>query len=165
MISALVVNKKAQRSSQGLKKGFGVKDDEAERQKLYRYWGRLPHKPTADWQTEDDSSLPVRALRFARTAVRPDQIAFRRAVFLAYKGRCAVTGCAIKDALDAAHLSGRDWRRGHNAASDGVLLRKDLHALYDAGLITVVPGGRVTAAPEVRQEYKGLDGRRVARPA
>lgn len=43
-----------------------------------------------------------------------------------YGWRCAVTGTAVRDALDAAHLPGRDWRVA-NQASDGVLLRADLH--------------------------------------
>ncbi|RYF53736.1 MAG: HNH endonuclease [Comamonadaceae bacterium] len=79
--------------------------------------------------------------KFARVASRPEQAAFRRRVFLAHGGACVVTGCRIVEALDAAHRTGRDWRLGHNQATDGMLLRKDIHALYDSGLIAVGEDG------------------------
>lgn len=53
-----------------------------------------------------------------------------------HKGACGVTGCTIRAALDAAHRAGRDWRQRHNSGDDGLLLRKDIHALYDAELVT-----------------------------
>lgn len=64
-------------------------------------------------------------------------------MLLAHKGACAVTGCTIRAALDAARRTGRDLRQGHNSGDDGLLLRKDIHALYDAGLVTIDEGGEV----------------------
>ncbi|MGG2041265.1 hypothetical protein [Burkholderia gladioli] len=65
----------------------------------------------------------ARAARYLNVEIRQDQPAFRKAVFEAYGGRCAVSGCDIPEALEAAHLHGRNWRAGHNAATDGILLR------------------------------------------
>jgi hypothetical protein len=73
--------------------------------------------------------------RFATVPVRPEQAAFRRALFERFDGRCALTGCAVAELLDAAHLPGRDWALGHNTTEDGILLRTDLHRALDTGLI------------------------------
>ncbi|WP_176330966.1 HNH endonuclease signature motif containing protein [Burkholderia vietnamiensis] len=78
---------------------------------------------------------PEGALRFTSAPVRPEQAAFRRALFERFNGRCALTGCAVAELLDAAHLPGRRWELGHNTADDGILLRADLHRALDTGLI------------------------------
>lgn len=101
--------------------------------------------------------------RYVERLIRPEQAAFRRAVFAAYENRCAITGCDVPEVLEAAHLHGRDWRVGHNAASDGILLRRDLHALYDRGLLDVVEGVARFSA-DVIHHYAHLDGRSVAPP-
>ena len=157
VITAVIVSAKTGRCSDGLGKEFGVVDDHRERERLYAYWQRrqdgAPRPPVLTAGT-----LEERATRFASVAVRPDQVKFRRAVFLAHGGRCAVSGCDVDAALDAAHLIGRDWRRGRNRADDGLLLRKDLHALYDRGLLTITEGGVVALAPLLVQHYKEYSG-------
>lgn len=161
IITALVVNKRTRRCSVGLENEFGVRDDEAERQRLYEYWKasaaapKLPEPPTA--------TLEVKAARFVSVEARPDQAAFRRQVFLAYGGRCVVTGCDLVCALDAAHKHGRDWRKGHNRAEDGYLLRKDLHALYDNDLLRISEAGLVELDPPLMEQYRQFAGIKVAR--
>lgn len=153
IISALVVNAKSRRCSSGLRTEFGVTDDRRERKSLYDYW----EKHEADAQPADESKcINMRALRFAVAAARPEQAQFRRLVFVACNGKCIVTECAIPEALDAAHKRGRNWRKGHNSADDGWLLRKDLHALYDAHLIDVDNDGNVIAQPLVKRHYPDL---------
>jgi hypothetical protein len=157
VLTAVVVNRVTRRCSNGIEKEFGVVDDEAERQKLYAYW---EHKQTeiSELDDEHDQSLPARAARFARVKVRPGQARFRRAVFLACNGRCVLTGCSLDKALDAAHKTGRSWQRGHNGAKDGILLRKDLHALYDAGHLKIDKGGVVRLDPAAAAHYPDLQG-------
>lgn len=161
ILTALVVNAGTGRCSAGLEREFGVADDIAEREALYQYWRRRADSSMTDFEPADDS-LKQRAARFARQAVRPEQAAFRKRVFLGAKGVCVVSGCDIARALDAAHIKGRDWRKGHNKASDGILLRKDLHALYDGGLLTIDKGGAVSLAHAAQGHYPGLQGKRVA---
>lgn len=67
---------------------------------------------------------------------RLKQQSFRVRVGERFGWRCAVTGTAVRDVLDAAHLPGRDWRVV-NEASDGVLLRADLHRLLDRGIAEI----------------------------
>lgn len=55
--------------------------------------------------------------------------------------------------MEAAHLEGRNWREGHNDAKDGILLRRDVHALYDKGLIAISKAGKVTVDNRVEWEY------------
>ncbi len=110
----------------------------------------------------DPNSLEERAKRFAQVEVRTQQGAFRKAVFLACGGRCVVSGCSIPEALEAAHVEGRSWRDGHNAASDGILLRRDLHALYDTGLLSFAENMLVRLSPAVREHYGVFEGVDVA---
>lgn len=159
IITALIVGKESGDCSEGLRKEFGIEDGAAERQKLYAYWQeREQRSPNSD---AGDARLVNKADRFASVAVRPEQAAFRRRVFLAWGGRCAITECDVRSALDAAHRKGRDWRAGHNLASDGLLLRKDLHALYDAGLLGVSDQGVVSLDPSIRGHYGSLEGQRL----
>ncbi|MCT7325023.1 HNH endonuclease [Ralstonia mojiangensis] len=109
----------------------------------------------------DEKGGPVspeeRVARYMEVVIRQEQPAFRKAVFAAYGGRCAISGCDIPEALEAAHLRGRDWRAGQNEATDGILLRRDLHTLYDRGLLELSDG--VTRfSPRVVHHYVHLEG-------
>lgn len=158
VITALIVDKETGRCSDGLFDEFGIDDDQAERERLYAFWGEAgePLPPTAKepapsaTPAEDFEAMVV---RFTKAAVRPEQAPFRQAVFRRFQGRCVVTGCSAPEALEAAHLLGRDWRQGHNDASDGLLLRRDIHALYDKGLVKIAEDLRVEVDPAVASDY------------
>ena len=82
-------------------------------------------------------------LETVRTSVRydrPEQQRLRDDLIKLRGPVCAVSGAAPECTLDAAHLPGRDWRLGHNAADDAILLRADLHRLLDAGLAQIDGG-------------------------
>jgi hypothetical protein len=71
-------------------------------------------------------------------AVRRGQPAFRRQVMEAYGGACGVSGCTTSAVLEAAHIS--PYRGAHtNHVCNGVLLRADLHTLFDLGLLAIEP--------------------------
>ena len=72
--------------------------------------------------------------------VRPrlGQGGFRVSVIQAYERRCVVTGEKTLPALEAAHiLSVKD--QGTHETSNGLLLRRDLHALFDQHYLTIAP--------------------------
>lgn len=75
-----------------------------------------------------------RERRQTEVVLRQGQAAFRAALMAAYEGRCALTGCDVAQALQAAHIVPY---RGEetNVVTNGLLLRADIHALFDAGLI------------------------------
>lgn len=92
---------------------------------------------------------------------------FRRRLRVAYGDRCCITGCDVVEALDIAHLD-RFKNASHNHPGNGLLLRKDLRALLDAGLIAIDPISRtVYLASRTRSypEYNGLDGRKLREPS
>jgi len=101
------------------------------------YW---PGTLTTDGRPAKERSRIVQA--------RLEQPAFKKAVMARYNHRCVVTNCATRELLDAAHLPGRDWRMGHNGASDGIPLRADVHRALDNGLIELDENHRLKSASE-----------------
>jgi hypothetical protein len=106
---------------------------------------------------------PSSSPQFANVEQRPEQGEFRKRVKDAYQGKCAISGCNVDKALDAAHKKGRDWHK-HNQAEDGYLLRKDLHALYDEGLLTISDKGKVEINIEMAKYYKDFVGIKISTP-
>lgn len=76
--------------------------------------------------------------RGRRCVTREGQVSFRMRLLDAYGGRCALTGERTVPVLEAAHIQPYLGRRS-NHVQNGLLLRADLHDLYDDGYITVVP--------------------------
>lgn len=161
LISSLIVSENTGKCSSDFFEASGVKDDETERECVRAHWAEQPSADSFDFDELPNESLEVRAIKFATVARRPDQAAFRKAVYEAYGGKCAITGCGLGAALDAAHRHGCDWRDGHNRSTDGLLLRKDLHALYDRHLLNIDANGIVDLTDEVLQHYPELAGRRI----
>jgi hypothetical protein len=160
VITALVVNRKTRLCGAGFRIEFGV-DEETERRKLYMYWRNNENEVPVDSGQAD--SLEVRAAKFVSVEARPAQAAFRKKLFDAYRGECAISGCNIVETLDAAHKTGRDWRM-HNEASDGFLLRKDLHALYDKNLLQIDITGLITVGEDAMTYYGQFEGVQIAKP-
>lgn len=106
--------------------------------------------------------LEQRAARFAQVQTRPDQGAFRDAVFRACGSRCVISGCAVPETLETAHLLDRYWSQGHNSTTDGLLLRRDLHNLYDCRLLQISEVGRVELSGDAREYYGEFNGKVAA---
>jgi putative restriction endonuclease len=74
---------------------------------------------------------------------------FKRAVATAYRNRCAVTCSATFPSLEAAHI--RPFAEGgEHAVSNGLLLRTDVHRLYDRGYLSIDPDLRLRVSPQLR---------------
>ena len=97
--------------------------------------------------------------------VRPrlGQGAFRVLVTDAYQRRCAMTGERTLPALEAAHIQ-RYSESGPHQVDNGLLLRSDLHHLFDLGYLTVTNdyviqvSRRIRAEFENGRDYYALDG-------
>lgn len=74
--------------------------------------------------------------RMASIRVRRGQPKFRADLIGAYGGRCAVTGTRIEDLLEAAHIVPHAEQTNYRV-SNGLLLRADIHTLYDLQLLSV----------------------------
>ena len=69
---------------------------------------------------------------------RRGQAGFRQALMLAYGARCAISACNVSEVLEAAHI--KPYLGEHtNVVPNGILLRADLHTLFDLRLIRVEP--------------------------
>ncbi|MGF6306123.1 putative restriction endonuclease [Bradyrhizobium sp. i1.8.4] len=100
---------------------------------------------------------------------RLGQGAFRVAVTEAYDRQCAITGGKVLPALDAAHIKPYS-EGGHHAKSNGILLRKDIHSVFDAGYVTIKDDLTFSVSKKVKEvfnngeEYLRLHGRSVRPP-
>lgn len=86
---------------------------------------------------------------FRKVAVRQGQSAFRDRLMVAYGGRCAVTGCTVEEVLQAAHIE--PYSQGRNSStSNGILLRADIHSLFDLGIVRIRGDYAIDAPDSVR---------------
>jgi len=103
---------------------------------------------------------------FAAILRRQGQQAFRRRLLRAYRNRCAITGTQTSWVLEAAHIT--PYRGAQtNALSNGLILRADIHTLFDLGLISIDPNTLTVTVSSLLAgtEYAQLEGNRLARPA
>ncbi len=64
------------------------------------------------------------------------QKSFRDKLLKAYEYKCAVTGCDVVATLEACHIM--PYNGDHtNHIQNGILLRSDIHVLFDLGLLTI----------------------------
>ena len=83
---------------------------------------------------------------------RLGQGAFRVVVTDAYERRCAVTGERTLPILDAAHI--RSYKSGgEHEGSNGLLLRTDVHKLFDLGYVTIDPDHRFVVSRRLKEDF------------
>lgn len=101
---------------------------------------------------------------------RLGQGTFRIAVETAYDRACAVTGEHSLPVLEAAHIQPYSGGGAHSTPN-GLLLRRDIHRLFDLGYVTVTADSRFRVSGALRDEfqngrtYYALDGEAVRPPA
>jgi hypothetical protein len=79
-----------------------------------------------------------RKRRLQEVVQRRGQPKFRRKLLAAYNGKCAVTGCDARPALEAAHILPYTGEKS-SQVSNGLLLRSDIHTLFDLDLLGIDP--------------------------
>jgi len=101
---------------------------------------------------------------------RLGQGAFRIAVTDAYGRQCAVSGGRVLPALEAAHI--KPYRSGgKHDISNGILLRTDIHRVFDSGYATIDTDLRFVVSDRVKtdfnngNEYLRLHGTKLIPPA
>ena len=107
----------------------------------------------------------ARSKILAAVVRRRGQSAFRDALRDAYGDRCCLTDCNLVDVLEAAHI--HPYRGDQtNVVSNGLLLRADIHTLFDLFLLRIDPMSlTVEISPKlIGTEYASLRGRRIATP-
>ena len=124
-------------------------------------------KPTRD-SADDSVSVDEDRGRddkrqLAAIKVRRGQPEFRERLLAAWERKCVVTGCRVVGLLEAAHITphgeGVDYR-----TSNGLLLRADIHTLYDLGLLSIDQYMRIHLAGELQySEYRQYGGKQIDR--
>jgi len=98
---------------------------------------------------------------------RLGQGAFRILVTDAYKRRCAMTGEKTLPVLEAAHIKPVSLA-GQHEVKNGLLLRSDLHILFDKGYLTVDRSHTINVSRRIKEEYENgrdyyaLHGRKLS---
>lgn len=93
--------------------------------------------------------------RYATDVIaRPGQALLRRTLLLVDRC-CALTGEAMPMVLDAAHITAVA-NGGGDVYSNAILLRTDLHRLYDGGAFTLDENGLAHAEQSLSTYYKEL---------
>jgi putative restriction endonuclease len=87
---------------------------------------------------------------------RIGQGTFRVAVTQAYQRQCAITRERALPALEAAHIRPFAETTEHYVRQ-GLLLRSDVHRLFDRGYITVTPDLRVEASHRMKDDFNDGD--------
>ncbi len=141
-------NTAVRRFRQGLARGLRTPDAVCTVHLLDQRFGRA----------EFVKALPVRfeqayRARYGIVELRTRQKEFSKRIFERYRGRCPISGCDEPAALEAAHLGAKGgWRTNH---TEGILLRRDLHALMDAGKLEIIDGV-VSVSSEHYQQFNGV---------
>lgn len=157
----------------GIQQGKNYQLDEGEGRRVFM--DCLERAQTGDhyWNVDRDPQIVAAdAPRYGKLAtVRPrlGQGLFSLAVRDAYGRACAVTGEHSGPVLEAAHIMPYG-RGGQHRVDNGLLLRSDLHRLYDRGYVTVTPDYVFRVGDRLREEFKngrsyyGLHGTEIKRP-
>lgn len=120
--------------------------------------GRLnPTSPSSP--APADSAMDGKRVEQVLRVIRDGQADFRKRLIEHYGAVCMVTGTSHASVIDAAHITPYNGT-STNTLSNGLLLRKDIHALFDAGLLLVSPTLVVSVSRAISDAcYRDLDGR------
>lgn len=116
-------------------------------------------------QFDPENLADARRRVLASIVQRQGQPAFRSQLLKLYGSRCAFSGCALAEILDAAHILPYKGPLT-NHPQNGLLLRTDLHTLFDLGLLAVHTKTMsiVTSPALENSSYAGFLGCRVRLP-
>jgi putative restriction endonuclease len=87
------------------------------------------------------------------TRVRLGQGAFRVLITDAYDRKCAISGEKTLPVLDAAHIKPYE-QSGPHSISNGLLLRTDLHKLFDKGYLTITTDFKIEVSRRIKEEFE-----------
>jgi len=121
-------------------------------------------KALEDGAFDPSNEADSRSRTAALIVRRQGQPAFRAKLLKVYGGCCAISRCDCPDALEAAHI--RPFKGSHtNHIQNGILLRCDLHTLFDLGKIRILPTYKVSVADDLQGTvYREFHNRRLFLP-
>ena len=107
-------------------------------------------------EAKDDD---VNGFRLQLSRIRRGQNKFRFNLFKVYGIQCVISKCNVEQVLHACHISPHSIS-GDNRVSNGILLRADLHELFDLNLIAIHPETKqVHVSNQLKDtEYRSFEG-------
>lgn len=97
---------------------------------------RLSPANSDDDNSGDSTELAIRIER--SILARRGQAKFRKKIRARFNDKCCVTGSTLLDVLEAAHIELVAGKDNHDVRN-GLLLRTDIHTLFDLGLVGIHP--------------------------
>lgn len=96
--------------------------------------------------------------------IRRGQSTFRKNLIEAYRGKCAVTGTNVLETLEVAHIFPYNGIKT-NHVTNGLLLRADIHTLFDLGLLGVNKDYVVVVSSSLNgSDYAKYHGKKIRLP-
>lgn len=124
-----------------------------------------------DDEAEEDASgeytptgEDLRDLTLSQIRIRRGQHSFRELLRHQFNNCCAMTGCRTPAVLEAAHISRYLGDKDHHP-TNGLLLRADVHTLFDLNLLGIKPDElKIEVHPKIADDYGFLAGRTLNCP-
>ena len=119
--------------------------------KFHRFIASLPARSSAAFNRRDKKLNGGHRLRTVKTRIGQGE--FRTRLREKFGDVCAISGPNHQSALDAAHLYSYSEVGTHHE-DGGLLLRRDIHRLFDLGLIAIEPDHLVV---DIHDDLKAVD--------
>jgi len=141
-----------------------VTEQESQETKEEKKFREIESDLRDEGQFDPTSIEDARDIQFRAIVQRSGQSAFRNKLLKAYQGKCAISGTECTQTLEAAHIVpylGDET----NHIQNGVLLRSDLHTLFDLDLLKITEDMKVRIDLSVKSAlYRQHDGAGIFLP-
>ncbi|MCB1930534.1 MAG: HNH endonuclease [Rhodocyclaceae bacterium] len=133
-----------------------------------RNWIEEIPEEVTQYSFTPDPERDARQRVLRELCARQGQVRFRHELLKIYGSRCAITGCGLEHVLEAAHIT--PYLGPHtNELPNGLLLRADIHTLWDKGLVAAdEKTRRVWIHPALRngdpEYFESIDGKTLLEP-
>ena len=108
----------------------------------------------SNWEFNPNNSEEGRKFINITIALRQGQPDFRNRLLDAYSNKCAVTGCDVVASLEAAHIIPYKGLET-NHVQNGLLLRADIHTLFDRKLLAIDINHKISLHPDLKNSHYG----------
>ena len=117
---------------------------------LQKYLSSVPDEDRSQLVLEEPDAIYGKSIL---QKVRLGQAAFRILVTDAYNRKCSISGEKTLPVLESAHIKPYA-KSGPHYISNALLLRSDLHKLFDSGYITVTTNLKVEVSGRIKEEFE-----------
>jgi putative restriction endonuclease len=120
------------------------------------------------WEVREEVRKPV-VFRQGLTRFRLGQGTFALSLLDAYESRCVVSGERTRPVLEAAHILPVE-KGGAHSIDNGLVLRVDIHKLFDKGYVTVTTRGEFLVSKALKDDWRNgrmyyeLHGQKIREP-